>query len=84
MDNDAAGRTLSGLIASALEASGRSDLSFTEDLPEREGADWNNVLKEREPPARSSPRSEFSPRTVAARPALVRTRRPIAPKPPGF
>jgi hypothetical protein len=84
MDNDPAGHSLSKLIASAVETSGRSDLAFIEDLPEAEGSDWNDVLKERMPPARFSPRSEFSPRPVAARPSLVPTRRPVAPKPPGF
>lgn len=84
MDNDKAGHSLSKLVASAVETSGRSDLAFIEDLPEAEGADWNDVLKERAPPARSSPRSEFPPCTVAARPEFKQPRRPVAPKPPGF
>ena len=84
MDNDAAGRSLSGLIASALETCGRNDLSFAEDLPEAEGADWNDVLKDRAPPARFSPRPPTSTRPVAARPTVARPRRPGAPKPPGF
>jgi hypothetical protein len=84
MDNDAAGRSLSALIAAAVEASGRSDLCFVEDLPLREGADWNNVLKDCEPPARSSARRESSARPDAARPESVRPRHPSAPKPRGF
>jgi Toprim-like len=84
MDNDAAGRSLSGLIASALEACGRSDLSFVEDLPEPEGADWNDMLKARPPPARSSPRSQSSIRPVAAKNSGPAPRRGWTAKPPGF
>ena len=56
MDNDAAGHSLvQAHRRRRQKLSGRSDLSFTEDLPEAEGADWNDVLKDREPPARFSP-----------------------------
>jgi Toprim-like/Protein of unknown function (DUF3991) len=45
MDNDTAGRDLSSLVAAAVEASGRNDISFRVHCPDTEGADWNDVLK---------------------------------------
>jgi hypothetical protein len=45
MDNDDAGRTLSAIVAAAAQMAGRPDVSFRVHTPDREGADWNDVLK---------------------------------------
>jgi hypothetical protein len=45
MDNDDAGRDLSALIERAVKDTGRRDLMYIDDLPEAEGADWNDVLR---------------------------------------
>jgi hypothetical protein len=84
MDNDKAGHLLSGMIVSAVAAAGRGDLSFIEDIPSIEGADWNNMLKDRKPPARFSPASGPLARPMAAKPSPERPRRPWTPRPPGF
>jgi hypothetical protein len=44
-DNDPDGRALAGEIETIMRATGRADLTFQADLPEGEGADWNNRLK---------------------------------------
>src|ERR1041385_2066114 len=80
MDNDEAGRRLSGVIAAAIEDSGRSDVSFVEDLPAAEGDDWNDLLKGSEPPAPPSDRSRYARNSSTAKPQPVRPRRPISPK----
>ena len=47
MDADEAGRALSDLVRHAVARAARPDLSFRAHLPEREGDDWNQILKER-------------------------------------
>jgi hypothetical protein len=43
-DNDASGRDLAALIGVIVRATGRGTLIFKADLPEEEGADWNDCL----------------------------------------
>ena len=50
MDNDDAGRSLSDIVADAVKASGRADLSFRIHTPDQEGADWNDILKAKATP----------------------------------
>lgn len=45
MDADTAGRQYTELVRAALDRAGRPDLTFTIHLPEREGCDWNDVLR---------------------------------------
>lgn len=47
MNADEAGRALARMVESAVKAAGRSDVSFHVHEPEREGADWNDLLRER-------------------------------------
>jgi hypothetical protein len=84
MDNDEAGRRLSGMIAAAVEDSGRHDVLFIEDLPAAEGSDWNDVLKGSAPPAPPSDRFRCARNASPAKPQPVRPRRPFSPRPPGF
>jgi hypothetical protein len=44
-DNDPDGRALAEEIGAIVTATGRADLTFKADLPEGEGADWNERLK---------------------------------------
>lgn len=64
MDCDDAGRELSNVIRQAVRQSGRSDVSFRVHSPEKEGADWNDILKSRRAPFFPAARSErsFSPK----------------------
>ena len=82
MDNDAAGHALSAVIEAAVRDSGRTDLVFAEDLPAQPGADWNDMLKMRLPPARFPSGQRSNP--LAAKPSRQQSRRSWAPKPPGF
>lgn len=68
MDNDAAGRELSEVIRHAVAHSGRADVTFRVHLPEKEGADWNDILNPRKAP--SFPAARKVPG--------------VFPKPPGF
>jgi len=45
-NNDAGGRHLAGQIKAIALATGRADLALIDSYPEREGADWNDVLRE--------------------------------------
>jgi hypothetical protein len=49
MDNDAVGHDLSAMIAAAVDATGRKDVSFRVHTPDRDGMDWNDVLKAQAP-----------------------------------
>ncbi len=44
-NNDAGGRHLAGEIKDIAVATGRTDLALIDRHPEREGTDWNEVLK---------------------------------------
>jgi hypothetical protein len=44
-DNDAAGRVLADRIEAIAQETGRTDLQITQDLPEGQGSDWNDVLR---------------------------------------
>jgi hypothetical protein len=44
-DNDEGGRKLADQIAAVVRDTGRKDLAVIRDLPEREGQDWNDVLR---------------------------------------
>src|SRR5438270_10608444 len=66
MDCDDAGRHLAQIIGSAAAQPGCRDVSFRVHLPEREGDDWNEVLKVRE--ARSFPAGRMQ--TAIPRPGL--------------
>jgi Toprim-like len=46
MDADDAGRVFSDLVQLAVAQAARPDLSFRVHVPEREGDDWNQVLKD--------------------------------------
>lgn len=48
MDCDDAGRHLAAIIGNASRQPGCRDVSFRVHLPEREGDDWNDVLKDRD------------------------------------
>jgi len=48
MDCDPAGRHLAQIVGNASRQPGSRDVSFRVHLPEREGDDWNDVLKDRE------------------------------------
>ena len=50
-DNDEGGRELAEQIAAIVAETGREDLRIVRDLPEGEGADWNDRLRERQPQA---------------------------------
>ena len=45
-NHDAGGRHLAGEIKAIALATGRADLALIDSYPEREGADWNDVLRE--------------------------------------
>jgi hypothetical protein len=55
MDNDDAGRKLTGLVEHAFSSLPRPDLRFNLDLPPDTGDDWNQVLKTRLRPSITSP-----------------------------
>lgn len=62
-NHDAGGWHLAGEIKAIALATGRADLALIDSQPKREGADWNDVLRETDPgPATDS----------ALRPALRR------------
>lgn len=50
-DNDAGGRELADQIAAIAAETGRADLRVVRDLPEGEGRDWNDQLRESQPQA---------------------------------
>ena len=52
-DNDPDGRKLADAIEALARETGRGDLRLIQDLPPREGQDWNDVLRQRgeSPPA---------------------------------
>jgi DNA primase len=45
-DNDEAGRELADRIEAIAQETGREDLQITQDLPEGQGSDWNDVLRQ--------------------------------------
>jgi DNA primase len=45
-DNDEGGRALAEQIAAIAAETGRKDLKIVRDLPEGEGSDWNDRLRE--------------------------------------
>lgn len=48
-NHDAGGRHLAGEIKTIALATGRADLALIDSQPKREGADWNDVLRETNP-----------------------------------
>ncbi len=62
-NRDAGGRHLAGEIKAIALATGRADLALIDSHPEREGTDWNDVLRETNPETATD---------SASRPALRR------------
>jgi hypothetical protein len=54
-DNDAGGRALADQIDAIAAETRRRDLTVVRDLPEGEGAGWNDKLKAAAPPAPGPP-----------------------------
>lgn len=71
MDADSQGRKLAAMIEKAYKATGRHDLFFRVYLPPQEGADWNDLLRNRQTPIISFPiaRLELAPGAKFIHPA---------------